>query len=168
MEILKSLESYTLAQKMVGTSFMIIGVILLLVAISLHIFTNQTTLSNGLKIGSLICGILILVGGFGYKNFSSKTQLKQIEVYKKSKKNFFEQEQVRMEKVEKDYPIYQIFFGAFIVFAVVIVLLTKRPFWHGIAFSVMILFTSVMIIEAFSHKSITDYAKKIIRNSNSL
>lgn len=166
MEILKSLETYTIAQKMVGISFVIVGLGLGSISAICHYMLTDTEVSNGLKIGSLICGIFILVGGFGYHNFSTKTALKQIEIHEKSEEIFLALETIRMEKVVKEYPIYQIVFGVFIIFSILIVWFTNKPFWIGIAFSVMLLFTSVLIIEAFSYKSISDYNSEIRSNVN--
>lgn len=157
MEILKSLETYTVAQKMVGINFIITGIGLLIISAMCQFILSNSELTNGLKIGTLVCGIFILIGGVGYKNFSAKTEAKQIEIYNQSKTEFIDQENIRMEKVVKDYPIYQVAFGTFIILSILLVWLTNKPFWHGIAFSIMILFTAVMVIEAFSHKSITDY-----------
>ena len=161
MEILKSLEIYTIAQKVVGISFVIIGFGLGSIAVICHYMLETTELSNGLKIGALIGGVFILLGGFGYQNFSAKTALKQIEIHEKSKENFLAQETIRMEKVVKEYPIYQFVFGVFIMLSIGVVLFTKKPLWHGIAFSVMLLFTLVLIVEAFSYKSISNYNSEI-------
>ena len=161
MEIIKSLGEYTISQKLVGTSFIVIGILFIVFAIINNYAFSQSELIKGLKMGSLICGIFILIGGFGYNNFSTKTELKQIERYNQSRDDFLKQENIRMEKVIKDYPVYQIVFGSFIIISILIIWFTKNPFWHGIAFSVIILFTSVMIIEANSHKSIKNYKIQI-------
>jgi hypothetical protein len=161
MEILKSLGEYTIAQKLVGTSLMVIGILLIVFAIINNYAFSQTELVKGLKFGSLICGIFILIGGFGYNNFNAKTELKQIEIHNQSKDNFLKQENIRMKKVIKDYLVYQIVFGSFIIISILIIWFAKNPFWHGIAFSIIILFTSVMIIEANSHKSIMSYKTQV-------
>ena len=64
-----------------------------------------------------------------------------------------------MEKVEKGFPIYQMVFGALIAIPLILILFVNKPLLNGISFSIMILFLFQMIIEAYSHKSILEYAK---------
>jgi len=154
--VLQQLESYILAQKNVALQFIMIGIALLIFSTLLHIM-GKGSLSNGLRIGSLICGLFILIGGIAYKNTENKLLQTQTVLYQKSKVEFKQVETERMQKVMKDYPIYQIVFGSFIVLSLLVIWLVKNPYWHGIAFSVILLFTAVMIVEAFSQQSIKLY-----------
>lgn len=160
MSELNHLETYINAQKDVATHFVLIGIGLLLIALLCHFFSNSS-LGNGLKIGGIICGIFILLGGIGYRNTETKLLKTQSGLLAKDKVEFHRVESERMAKVVKDYPIYQIGFGAFIIVSLFIVWFIKIPFWNGIAFAVIILFVLVMISEAFSYKSINEYNKHL-------
>lgn len=160
MSELNHLENYINAQKDVAIHFILIGIGLLLIALLSHFFSNSS-LGNGLKIGSIVCGIFILLGGIGYQNTETKLLKNQSELLVKDKVEFHRVESERMAKVMKDYPIYQIGFGAFIILSLLIVLLVKNPFWNGVAFAIIILFVLVMISEAFSYQSINEYNKHL-------
>ena len=156
MSELNHLETYINAQKDVAIHFVLIGIGLLLIALLSHFFSSSS-LGNGLKIGAIVCGIFILLGGIGYRNTETKLLKNQSELLEKDKVEFHRVESERMTKVVKDYPIYQIGFGVFIILSLLIVLLVKNPFWNGVAFAIIILFVLVMISEAFSYKSINEY-----------
>ena len=72
MDILQALETYTLAQKTVATNFIYLGIGLVIYAIAVWVFAIGGQLSNGLKYGALVCGLLIMIGGFSCSNFSQK------------------------------------------------------------------------------------------------
>ena len=163
MKELSYFEADIKAQKGVGNEFIAIGIVLLVVAIICH-FYGESSLTNGLKIGGIVCGLLILAGGIAYKNTEIKLLTTQTELFETNPSEFKTIETERMSKVVKDYPIYQVVFAAFIVLGILVVLLVKNPFWHGIAFAVMLLFVGVMISEAFSHRSIKTYNQYLIEN----
>ncbi len=156
MTLLTHLETYIAAQKNVGTQFIIIGVLLPIVAAWAH-FSASSPLNSGLKTGALIGGLLILAGGFGYR-YTETTLLKnQTTLFQKDQAEFRQVEAERMAKVKKDYPVYQMVFSAFIVVALLVILLVKDTYWHGVSFAVLILMVGVLIIEAYSQRSINMY-----------
>ncbi len=159
MEIVQALTNYTLAQKTVATNFIYLGIGLIIFAIAIWIFAPSVQLTNGLKYGSLVCAILIIIGGFSYNNFSQKILDNGIKAEKKNHVQFVQDETIRMEKVEKGFPIYQMVFGALIAIPLILILFVNKPLLNGISFSIMILFLFQMIIEAYSHYSILEYAK---------
>lgn len=159
MDIVQALETYTLAQKTVATNFIYLGIGLIIGAIAVWIFAPSGQLSNGLKYGLMVCGILIMIGGFSYSRFSQKTLDNGIIAEKSNHVKFLEDEKTRMDKVEKDFPIYQMVFGAFIVVPLLLVLFINKPLLNGVSFAVMILFLFQMIIEAYSYTSIAEYSK---------
>ena len=161
MDALQEFETYIAAQKNVAIQFIIIGVGLLLLSILLQ-FLGKGSLSNGLKIGALVCGLLIFIGGIAYHNTETKLLKTQTSLYQKSKIEFQQVETKRMQKVLKDYPIYQIVFGGFIILSLLVVFFVKNPFWHGVAFAVIIYNVAVLIVEAYSHQSIVQYYKSLI------
>jgi hypothetical protein len=159
MDIVQALETYTLAQKTVATNFICLGIGLIIFAITVWFLAPSGQLSNGLKYGSLVCGILIMIGGYSYSNFSQKILENGIKAEKENHVQFVEKETIRMEKVEKGFPIYQMVFGAFIAIPLLLILFINKPLLNGISFSVMILFLFQMIIEAYSYPSIAEYLK---------
>lgn len=163
--MITALEAYTKAQKTVGNQFMIIGVVLLLLALLAHFVMTQTTFMNGFKIGSLICGLIILAGGLGYYKFSDTTHQKAIILKESSEAEFLITEENRMQKVAKDYPIYQAVFATFIIIGLVLIFLIKSSFWSGVGISIVILFIGVMVSEYFSKESIDEYLKFLTQNN---
>ena len=161
MEVLQQLETYITAQKNVAFQFIMLGAFLIILALLLQ-FLGKSNLSSGLKIGALICGLFILVGGIAYNSTENKLLQTQTSLYQKSKVEFQQVEIQRMAKVKKDYPIYQMVFGGLIILSLLVVWFAKNPFWHGIAFSAMILFIVIMIIEAYSQRSINLYYQSLI------
>lgn len=158
MEIIQALETYTLAQKTVATNFIYLGIGLIIFAMAVWVLAPSGQLSNGLKYGALVCGILIMIGGFSYSSFSQKILDNGIKAEKENHAQFVGEETIRMEKVEKGFPIYQMVFGAFIAIPLFLILFVNKPLLNGISFAVMILFLFQMIIEAYSHASIAEYA----------
>lgn len=161
MELLAHLETYINAQKSVGTQFILIGVLLLAMAVWPH-FSDVNPLTSGLKTGSLICGLLILIGGFGYRYTETTLLKKQTELFQRNQTEFMQVETERMAKVKKDYPVYQIVFGGFIILSLLLIWFVKNTYWHGIAFAILILMVGVMIVEAFSQRSINLYYESLI------
>ena len=156
MEVFQQFETYIAAQKNVAIQFIVVGVVLVLLSGLLH-FLGKAELSNGLKIGALICGSFILIGGIAYYNTEDKLLKSQALVHQEDALKFEQVELERMEKVAKDYPVYQIVFGSFIILSILIVWFVKNPYWHGVAFSVIMLFAAVMMVEAYSQRSIQAY-----------
>ncbi len=161
MEILQQFETYITAQKNVAIQFIILGLGLLVLSGILHFF-GKSELSNGLKIGGLVCGCFILIGGIAYLNTENKLLDTKVSLYNENKVEFMQTEIERMEKVKTDYPIYQYVFGAFIIASILVIWLMKNPFWNGVSFSVMLLFTVVLIIEAYSYESINTYLNDLV------
>lgn len=155
--MIEALENYTAAQKTVGTRFIFIGIILLIIAIVIWFGVEKTNFYDGLKTGSFICGIIILLGGAAYYNFSQTTHKKIVDIHSESKTEYLTTEKLRMTKVAKDYPIYQLVFSGFIVASLVIIFLLNQAFWSGVACAVILQFIGVLIVEYISKTSIDSY-----------
>ena len=156
MEALQQLEVYITAQKNVAFQFIGIGIGLLILATFLH-FLGEGNLSSGLKIGAIVCGCFILFGGIAYLNTENRLLQSQTEIHQKNPTEFMQVEKERMAKVMQDYPVYQMVFGGFIIAAILLVWFVANPYWHGVGFAVITLFSLVMIVEAYSHQSIKSY-----------
>jgi len=157
MEVLQSLEVYTVSQKAVGIQFGVIGVVLLIAAGCLYFFNSTTDFSNGLKVGLLVWGLFGLVSGIGYHTFSVKLHEKALEQHAQNQEEFVRAEVPRMQKVLSDYPKYQLAFAAFIVISLLVIFIVGKPFWTGIAFATILFNVGMMIVEAYSHISIKAY-----------
>ncbi len=161
MNLLQSLETYASAQKWVGVNFIILGSILLILAGVFAFFIAKSPMASGIKWGALACGILIIVGGFSYINFNEKTKQESTAIYEKNATDFVQYEHERMEKVDKGFIVYQITFAAFVLAALIVIVFVKSPVLKGVAFAVAILFLGQLIIEGFSHQSITEYTQEL-------
>lgn len=168
MDILKSIETYTIAQKWVGTNFMILGTVLLVLSAIFAFFITKSPLATGVKWGALIAGLFIFIGGFSYRNFSEKTQKQVIELHQKSPTECLNSEYKRMGKVEKGFSVYQITFASFVLLALIVILFVNTPIIKGIAFPVALLFLGIMLIESFSHQSITTYTHELSSEINKI
>ncbi len=161
MNILQSLEAYTSAQKWVGINFIILGSVLLILACVFAFFVAKSPMASGMKWGALAGGILIIAGGLSYYNFSHKTYNHSETIYQKDVTEFVKFEHERMEKVDQGFLSYQLTFAAFIIAALVIILLISAPVLKGVSFAIAILFVGIMLIEGFSHKSIRKYTNEL-------
>jgi len=156
MKTLSQFQIYIDAQKWVGVQFMLLGAGLVIIS-GLALFLGNSELANGLKVGAIISGLFISISGYAYRNTEIKLLNSQTRFFNKDHVASRLTETKRMEKVLKDYPIYQIVFGAFIVIALIIILSANYSFWCGIALSIILLSTGVIIVEAHSHHSIKHY-----------
>lgn len=161
MNILQLLETYASAQKWVGTNFIILGAILIVLAGVFALFVTKSPLASGMKWGALVCGLLIIAGGISYGNFNKKILNEGESLFNKSKTEFVQYEHERMEKVDSGFLTYQLVFTAFVVASLVVMLFVKAPVLKGIAFAVAILFIGQLIIEGFSHASIEEYTNEL-------
>lgn len=161
MDILKSIETYTIAQKWVGTNFMILGAVLLVLSAMFALFVTKSPLATGVKWGGLIAGLFIFVGGFSYRNFSEKTQKQVIELHQKNQTECLNSEHKRMEKVDKGFLTYQITFASFLLLCIGVILFVGNPFFKGIAFAFALQVLGMMLIESFSHQSISNYTNEL-------
>ena len=161
MNILQSLEAYTSAQKWVGINFIVLGVILLILGGVFALFVAKSPMATGMKWGALAAGVLIIVGGFSYLNFNEKTKQESTAIYQKDRTEFVQHEHERMEKVDKGFILYQITFAAFVLAALIVIVFVKAPVLKGVAFAVAILFIGQLIVEGFSHQSITEYTQEL-------
>lgn len=166
MNFLQSLEAYTTAQKWVGYNFMILGIALLILAAIFAFFVAKSPMGSGMKWGSLITGIFIITGGIGYGSFNNKVHEEAKALYQKDKTEFVQFEHERMEKVDKGFLTYQITFAVFVLASLIVILFVNSPVAKGVSFAIALLFIGVMIIEGFSHKSISTYAEELRQEVN--
>ena len=158
MEILDLLATYSKAQKLSGTHFVLLGVGLVLAAATVQIFFKANELSQGFKVSALICGILFLAMGFSYRNYVDKQQAEMISMYQQNQTEAIENEKARIAKTIKDFPMYQYTFSGLIILGLAVVVFVPSDYWKGIAYAVMITFVCAMFLEtASSHPSMKTY-----------
>jgi len=158
MNFIESLAIYTSSQKLVAAGFIAVGLALILLAGTLMLQSLSTQLWQGFKIGALSCGLLILAGGIGYLKFCDKTQADLLAMYEKDQAALVEVEKERIQKVVKEYAVYQAVFAVIIALSLLVILM-GREFLMGISFSVAFLFLCIMLMEAHSKDSIIKHNK---------
>ncbi len=155
--MINSLELYINAQKWVSINFIILGVILAIIGLLCIFVFPKSALTIGLKWGAIATAVFILIGGISYYSFNNKVSEQAHTLYQENTQEFVTSEHERMEIVDSGYVKYQIIFAVFLVVSLVVILFVKSEMFKGIAFAVAFLMLGVMLIEAYSHKSITDY-----------
>lgn len=156
MNLEQALETYSEAQKIFGTRMMLIGCGLMTFAVYLH-FIEDGRLYDGMKISALIAGLLVVLGGAYYHSYSIRVQKEQMEAFQQNPETFQSNELQRMEKVEKEFPTFQWIFGVILIAAVLLRLFGPNDYWHGVAYSIIILMSLQMILESISKLSIDAY-----------
>lgn len=157
MEIIDATREYYMAQKAVGSGFILIGSILALVLVVVLTLKLEGTLAAGLKFGLIGAILFIVIGGISYRFSCEKNIKESIANHQSDQKSYLENEKTRMEKAVKNYKIYQLVFGSIVILSVLIVLFVNKPALAGVSLVMILLFGGVLIVEAFSHKSILNY-----------
>ena len=164
MNFIESLALYTSSQKLVAVGFIAVGLVFILLAGTLMVQSLLSTqLWQGFKLGTLSCGLLILVGGIGYLKFCDKTQTDLLAMYEKDQAALIQVEKERMQKVAGGYPVYQAVFAVIVALSLLLIFI-GREFLMGVSFSVAFLFLCVMLMEAHSKDSIlkhNDYIQSL-------
>jgi len=163
MTFVESLSLYTAAQKTVAYGFVGCGALLLIsAALTWLAPPNASPLWQGFRVGAIVFGLLILVGGLGYARFNNQNEADVAAGYQADAMAQVQTEHARMQKVVSDFPVYQIVF-AVIVAAALATALFAQPYWAGFAYPPAFLFLAVMLIEAHSHVSIAAHAETIAK-----
>ncbi len=158
MTLIDFFSSYTSAQKDVAWGFIACGLGLLG---TFSFLALQSALNGplwqGVRVGALISGLMILLGGIAYLRFCDSSYLQISSVYQDAPQSALHDEMGRMAKVVADYRIYQLCF-AFVVLVALVAALFASKFWAGIAYPFAFQFLALLLIEAHSHASIVEYA----------
>ena len=160
MDLLQQLEIYVNAQKTVGLQSILLGIGFLITAILFHIY-GDSSVSNGLRIGSLVFGLILIGLGVGLRINQGGLLQKQAEIYQTDKVEFQEIEQKRMLKVKKANPRDQRIAIVLLVISLGIFHFVKIPFWQGFVFCFMVFLMGIMIIDVFSFHSVKAYYEQL-------
>ena len=165
MTIDDSLTAYIASQKTVAIAFLVLSSVLIASSLAIYLLSEPSRFLQGYKIGALIFGVLIAVGGGTYLFTNARTHDKLKAAHKANPGEFVSSEQKRMAKVVKGFPVYQYVGSAFILVALGIILFAGRPFWSGIAIAVAFHFLGFMFVELVSHSSIKQHHDYILTAS---
>ncbi len=161
MNILESFGAYVDSQRAVSLNFMILCGVLILIALIAHFAFPSTTLTVWLKRSLVLCGLLIAVGGFSYYGFNQKVEKDGRSLYERNSIEFKQSEQVRMDKVLKQFPYYQIILALLVILSLIVIIFVPLPKLKGIAFACAMLFIGCMVVEQISHHAILEYVLKL-------
>lgn len=161
MNFVESLALYSDAQRVVAYGFIICGIVLLAsAALTALMSPNTSQLWQGLKVGALVFGLLITVGGLGYHQFSTKIEEQVAGDLEAKAQAAIAAENVRMQIVLSDYQVYQYVFAGIAVLALSTIVFGSS-FWAGVSYPVAFLFLTILLIEAHSKQSIDEHADKV-------
>ncbi len=161
MDALEHLQQYTTSQKWAGTNFIILGIVLLVLFLVIMYLGPRSDLSNGLKWTSLVAGLLMVINGFVYRNFCDTVYKNGSMVYERDYQEFVTSEFERMSKVDSGFIYYQLFGGTMILASIIIIVFIDNQILKGVAFGLSILFIGFLLVEAYSHQSISEYFKNL-------
>ncbi len=167
MNPFNSFQNYIAAQKTIGFYFSFLGIFLVVIAAVSNFYNPENSLYNGLFIGGLTTGLLIMLGGFFYRNFNGKLFISVESHYKKDKAIFLNNETSRMEKVINDFSSLQFIFTVIIILAIGVIISFKNPYISGISLAISLLFSGIMIIEAISKSFIDHYYEELLKAHSS-
>lgn len=162
MEIINSLENYTIAQKSIGVSLLATGILVLCISVIIHFTNNQHSLFSGIKVAGFMMGLFLILSGSAYRyKYCDEIQEKASTLYEKDRSEFISSEIKRMEKVASNYPLIKIVIGCLIIAGIVLLFLIQNYFIHGLIYTTSIALIGILIIEAISNISIIHYLKEL-------
>ena len=147
MDPFKSLQNYIAAQKSIGLYFLILGVLLLAISTISYFYEPEASFFRGLFAGSLIAGLLIILGGIIYRYFSGKLYISIEKEFRKDKAIFLKNETKRMEKFLESFSSFQTLSIILIILAIGAIISFKIPFVSGICVAISILFIGILNIQ---------------------
>lgn len=163
MNFLESLELYVASQKLLAFQFMVIGGALLLCFLIITFMSSlQGPLWQGLKIGSIVCAVLISAFSVLYVNFSNNVQDDVSTRYQADQPAAVNFEVQRLEKIVREFPYYQSFFTALVLTGLGL-LVFANPFWQGVGFAMVAMHATMMYFELHSKVAIMRHFE-LVRN----
>jgi hypothetical protein len=167
MNPFKSLQNYIATQKTIGFYLLLLGAFLLAIATFSYFYNPENLFFKGLLLGCVLTGLLIILGGFVYRNFNSKLFISAEGYYIKDRAIFLKNETNRMEKVLENFSSFQTVFTIIIILAIGVIISFKLPFVSGISLAISLLFLGIMVIGAISKAAIKLYYEELLRAHSS-
>lgn len=138
------------------------GVVLLLTAILFWSFSNPASVFKGLAIilfaGSLIFGI----GGYYAGRTATNALPEKTQLYKTDRQEFIEKEYIKVEGIHNSWTGIKIFWTTFIVFGLILIFITTKTFWTGVAIGSLIVGTIGHIEEMISYQHNEKYRSEVL------
>lgn len=149
MDLFQSFENAMKAEKNVGTGFMILGVLLLIIGAFTFSLTADKVIS-GVKWSSLTIGTLILFAGFAYRVQTDKHNQQLSKTYQTDKVTFVKTETERANKLIKGYSQYRILWVGLILISAGLIWFCHNNLFGGIGYTLLIFTSLTILIEAYS------------------
>ena len=160
MELIDHLETYINAQKGVGFNAFVFSAGMIMAAILLHIY-GTSQLAIGLRNGTFIIGILLIIMGVGLRISQENILKEKRALYQQDQVQFKQEEIKRMTKVKGNYPTGQAVMVGLVAISLIAFLMIKSSFWQGVSLSFAVFFVGNVILEAFSYLSIVSYFQSL-------
>lgn len=120
---------------------LITGVVMFIVGLLLCLRSDGYSLSRGVSTILLLGGMLASVGGYvSYSKAKSELPIK-LELYKSEQREFIDVEVRKVDAIHKAWPGIKLFWTAFIVLGIVLIFVTTKLFWSGLAIGSLLLGT---------------------------
>lgn len=159
--MLEYLEKYTVAQKGVGTYFIVFGVVFFFFTMVIRIVFGRSVLLTGLNWGSFSSALFLTASGIIYRAYCDMIHRKAAAALFENESEFIKSEYSRMGKVEKDFKKFQIAFSALAFISVIIGIFIHSRTGKGVFFAFAILFVGMLAIEYYSRNSIKNYSRQL-------
>jgi len=159
--MLQFLEKYTVAQKGVGTYFIVFGVVFFFSTMVIRIIFGRSLIFTGLNWGSFSSALILTASGIIYRAYCDHIHRKAAATLFENETEYVKTEYSRMEKVAKDFRRYQIVFSALAFVTLIIAVFIHSKMVKGVFFAATILFVGMLAIEYYSRNSIKDYTQQL-------
>lgn len=158
------IEKYFMAEKQVGLTFFIIGIIAIVLAIVFFLVV-RTNFYKGAAIPLLVVGLLELIMGFMVFRRSDGDRVRNVYAFDMNPGELKEKELPRMQKVLKGFAVFKRAEIILIVAALVLIVLYRaRPdkvFWLGLGISLGIQALILLGTDYLAEKRAKEYTTKL-------
>lgn len=155
MDFTKQVQNWAKGDAQQGRVMVGIG---LIAAVAVYfIYTNESSLINGM----LIPAILLLPMNLGYGGFLAATRVKHgqsaIALYQKNPKEAIQQELEKAERDNKAYTMAKPIWLVLIVVSIILFFVFSNDYYKGLTIGLVIMFLTVYFIDSALHKRLQPY-----------
>lgn len=148
------------------TGGLVSGIVLLITAILFWWFSNPSSVFKGLAAILVAGGLIFSIGGYYAGNTAQKALPEKTQLYQADKQGFLEKEVAKVEGIHQSWTGIKIFWTAFIVLGLILVFITSKPFWTGIAIGALVVGTIGHIEETVSFQHNKKYRKEVLKEKS--
>jgi drug/metabolite transporter (DMT)-like permease len=158
------IEKYFLAEKQAGMLFLILGVVAVLVAL-IGIFAIKTSVWKGAAIPLIALGIIEAAIGYTIYSRSDEQRISNVYAIDMNPDKLVNQEIPRMQKVNKNFPIYK--WAEIVVFvagAILVFVYRSQPdkqFLYGLGFALAIEAVLLFAADTIAAKRAGNYYQQL-------